>query len=124
MQIIIEAVAPTAATAAVFGAVVLWDRLREPHRDLRRPFAVVDMRTFRDAERRVGRLLATGELRDQFTARHGVTAMCKWLRDEVRFSRRPARRVALASKLERWEARKQELLTLLGGADFDWMKEP
>ncbi len=66
-----------AAMGLVFGAVVVVNRLREPHRDPRRPAAVVDPRTYRDACRRVDRLLERGDVTH---ARIVITSICLWLR--------------------------------------------
>jgi hypothetical protein len=43
------ALAGPAGSGVVFGVGILWDRWRAPRRDIRRPIAVVDMRTYRDA---------------------------------------------------------------------------
>jgi hypothetical protein len=96
------AAVPLGAFAAVFGGVALWDRLREPHRPLDRPIAVVDARTYRAATRRIERLLATGDADHRMHAIFGTTAVCLWLRREVRTGRR-SRRVRRARQLEQWE---------------------
>jgi hypothetical protein len=85
--------------------VVGWDRLREPHRDPTRPFAVVDLRTYRDAQRRIERLLAAGH---PIRARYLMHAICAWLRSEVHTGRR-SRRAKRAAALEQWELRLEQL---------------
>jgi hypothetical protein len=85
MAIFLHALIPLAAFAVIFGAVVVWDRLREPHRDLTRPMAVVDRRTYRDAQRRIRRLLAAS---NTMHARHLTHAICVWLRSEIHTGRR------------------------------------
>jgi hypothetical protein len=52
---------PPAGVALVFAVVVGWDRIRAPHPRPPRPFAVVDPRIYRDAQRRIERLLAAGD---------------------------------------------------------------
>jgi hypothetical protein len=59
--IIFYAVAPIGAFALILGTAILWDRVREPRRDPSRPLAVVDDRTYHDAQRRIQRLLTTGD---------------------------------------------------------------
>jgi hypothetical protein len=90
-----------AAALLIFAAVVVWDRLREPHRHPTRPCAVVDPRTYRDAQRRVTRLLDAG---DPIGARHVMHAMCVWLRQEIHTGPK-RRRVLRASQLEQWQLR-------------------
>jgi hypothetical protein len=96
---------PVTGIALIFAAVVGWDRLREPHRDPTRPFAVVDLRTYHDAQRRIERLLAAD---DPTRARHLIHAICQWLRYEVRTGR-PSRRVKQAAELEQWELQLAQL---------------
>jgi hypothetical protein len=89
--------------------VITWDRLRAPHRDPRKPIAVVDPRTYRDACRRVDRLVALDEV---VRARTVATAICLWLRNEIR-SGRKTRRIRRASELETWELRMATELNVL-----------
>lgn len=56
MTAVIQGLWPVAAVVLVVGAVIGWDRLREPHRDPARPMAVVDRRTYQAAVRRIARL--------------------------------------------------------------------
>ena len=102
---IVQGLVPLAALLLVLGAVIVWDRLREPRRDPARPMAVVDARTYRDAERRVRRLLAVG---DTMHARTLMHAMCVWLRSEVNTGRE-SRRVRRAADLEHWQLRLEQL---------------
>jgi hypothetical protein len=104
MRMVLLAAGPLAAAALVFGVVVLWDRLREPHRDPTRPMAVVDARTYRDAQRRIERLIAAGDTR---RARHLMHAICVWLRGEIHTGRK-SRRVHRAAALEQWQLRLQQ----------------
>ncbi len=105
MRTLLFAASPPASIALILGAVVAWDRLREPHRDPSRPFAVVDPRTHRDAQRRITRLLAAG---DPTPARPLIHAICTWLRDEIHTG--PSRRrVRRARELEQWQLRLQDL---------------
>jgi hypothetical protein len=92
------------AVVLVVGAAIAWDKLREPFRDPRTPCAVVDMRTFRAAQRRVERLVA---MEEWTTAYAGATAICIWLRSERHYGSR-RRQQRLAAELERWTARKTE----------------
>jgi hypothetical protein len=69
-----------AALALVLGAAIVWDRWREPRRDPARPMAVVDDRTYRDAQQRIGRLLDASDTMRARTLMHGS---CLWLRREV-----------------------------------------
>jgi hypothetical protein len=92
---------PLATIALIFGAVIGWDRLREPHRDPTRPMGVVDARTYRDAQRRIGRLLDAG---DVLHARYLMHAICVWLRREIHTGR-TSRRLLRARQLEQWELR-------------------
>ncbi len=101
MTPLLTALIPLAACALIFGAVVGWDRLREPHRDPTRPMAVVDARTYRDAQRRIRRLLDAG---DTMRARFLMHAICVWLRSEVHTGR-TSRRVHRAAALEQWQLR-------------------
>lgn len=101
--------ASAAAPAAIMGAVIAWDRIREPHRDLRRPFAIGGERDYRDACRRVDRLLAEG---DHWHAWIGCLAICEWLKSERHYgSLRRKRRLSAA--LKTWTARKQEFAPFL-----------
>ncbi|RZU46581.1 hypothetical protein EV385_6656 [Krasilnikovia cinnamomea] len=110
MKTILLGAAPLAAVALIFGAVVLWDRLREPRRDPTRPMAVADGRTYRDAQRRIRRLLDAG---DTMRARHLVHAIRAWLRDEVRTGRK-SRRARRAADLEQWELRLEQIPLPIG----------
>lgn len=92
---------PALSVPLFLGAVIAWDRLREPHRDPRRPFAVVNRRTYRDAQRRLERLLDMGEVVKALVL---TMSMCGWLRQEVHVGRR-SRRVWCAAELERLELR-------------------
>lgn len=82
-------IAAIALLALVMGTAIGWDRWRERRRDPRRPMAVVDRRTLRDALRRVGRLDLT-DPRDNAVATGHLTAARKWLRYE--FHTGPRRR--------------------------------
>ncbi len=104
MSTVLLAVGPIALFALVMGVAIGWDRLREPHRDPRRSFAVVDARTCRDARRRVERLTAAG---DWSHAWYGTVAICTWLNHEKHHGR-PARRARLAAELADWTARREE----------------
>lgn len=112
MRTVLEGLIAPAAFGLVFGSVIGFDRWREPRRPLRRPFAVADRRTFSDAQRRIERLINHGGPEDLQCAWMGATAICVWLRGEVNHGR-PRRRVLRASQLERWEARKVELGSLV-----------
>lgn len=103
MKPFLPALIPLAALV-IFAAVILWDRLREPHRDPTRPMAVVDPRTYRVAQRRIGRLLDTG---DVLRARYLMHATCVWLRREIHTGRK-SRRVRRAHELEQWELRLEQ----------------
>ena len=82
-------------------------------RDPRRPVAVVDERTYRQAVRTVGELLATGDGSDLVKAHFAITAILGWLRYEIRTGRR-SRRVNRARRLEQGEARCDEVRRALG----------
>lgn len=110
MRTVVLAAGPLVAAALIFGVMVLWDRLREPHRDPTRPMAVVDGRTYRDAQRRIQRLLAAG---DTMRARHLMHAICVWLRYEVRTGRK-SRRVRRAADLEQWKLRLEQIPLPIG----------
>lgn len=99
MELFLRALIPLAAFAVIFGAVVAWDRLRELHRDPTEPMAVFNGRTYRDAQRRIRRLLAAGDI---VIARHLMHAICVWLRAEIHTGR-PSRRPRRARDLEQWE---------------------
>ncbi|RJQ74190.1 hypothetical protein D5S17_23250 [Pseudonocardiaceae bacterium YIM PH 21723] len=98
------AVLTPAAVVLVVGAAITWDRLREPHRPLHRPVVVVDERTYRDACRRVDKLIAVESWSAVYTA---TTAICVWLKSERHFGSR-RRQARLTAALEQWTARKQE----------------
>lgn len=83
------------------------------HRDVRRPVAVVDERTYRYAARAVDELLRSGGSTDQVRAKFAITAITLWLRSEVRTGRK-ARRMERAARLERWELRLQDINKTLG----------
>ncbi len=82
-------------------------------RDPRRPVAVVDERTYRQAARTVSELLATGDGSDLVKAHFAITAILGWLRYEISTGRR-SRRVNRARRLEQWEARCDEVRRALG----------
>ena len=82
-------------------------------RDSRGPVAVVDERTYRQAVRTVGELLATGEGSDLVKAHFAITAILGSLRYEIHTGRR-SRRVNRARRLEHWEARCDEVRKALG----------
>ncbi|MEO6090974.1 MAG: hypothetical protein ABIQ18_48515 [Umezawaea sp.] len=105
MHQILLALAGPAAIGLVLGIAIGWDRLREPHRPLTRPTVVVDRRTFRDARRKVERLVAAEEWMHAYAV---ATAICKWLGNERHYGRATRRR-RLAAELETWTARKQEM---------------
>lgn len=95
---------PFAAFALIMGVAILGDRLREPRRELRRPFAIGGERDFRAARRRVDRLAAAGDFHHAWL---GCVAICTWLRGERHFG--SARRQAhLSGELEVWTARRAE----------------
>ncbi|MGH3193478.1 MAG: hypothetical protein ACRDOL_40735 [Streptosporangiaceae bacterium] len=81
--------------------------------DPRRPIAVVDERTYRQAARAADRLAETGDFGDQVREKFVITAITLWLRYEVRTGRR-SRRADRAARLEQWELRLQQLNELLG----------
>jgi hypothetical protein len=105
MRTVLLGAAPLVVVALIFGAVVLWDRLREPHRDPTQPMAVVDSRTYRNAQRRIGRLLDAG---DTMRARHLMHAICVWLRSEIHTGGK-SRRAHRAADLEQWQLRLEQL---------------
>ena len=105
---VLEGLIVPAAFVLVFGSVIGFDRWREPRRPLHRPFAVADTRTFSYAQRRIERLVERGGPEDLQCAWMGATAICVWLRGEVR-SGRPGRRIRRASQRERWEAQAADL---------------
>lgn len=105
MHPILLALAGPAAIGLVLGAAILWDRLREPHRSLTRSTVVVDRRTYRDARRKVERLVAA---EDWTRAHAAATAICQWLGHERHYGR-DARRRRRAADFETWTARKQEM---------------
>jgi hypothetical protein len=96
---------PAASLLLVMALAICWDRWREPRRDLRRPFTVVDMRTYRDASRRVDRLVEAGDLPHAWL---GAVAICTWLAYERHFGCR-ARRARLAAEFDIWRSRQAEL---------------
>lgn len=104
MNQILLAIAGPALIGAVIGAVILWDRLREPHRNLYRPVTVVDRRTYKDAVRRIERLASLGEWTK---AHNGTVAILTWLNGE-RGLGSPRRKQWVAAQLEHWQARKAE----------------
>lgn len=104
MSEVLLGVIPLATLGLVFGGVVLWERFREPRRDPRRIMAVVDRRTYRNACRRVDKLVRQGD----WTRAHAhAVAICQWLNYEQHHGRR-LRRERLAADLEVWTARRQE----------------
>jgi hypothetical protein len=96
------------AAVLIFVSVVAWDRLREPHRNLRRPFAIGGTRDYRDACRRVERLAAAGDWRYAWS---GCVAICTWLRSERHYGS-ARRRARLAADLDTWTARRAEFSPL------------
>jgi hypothetical protein len=68
----------------------------------RRPVAVVDERTYRQAVEAVTLLLDTGEYRDLMRAEHVAVAVILWLRYEIHTGRR-SKRASRAARLEHWE---------------------
>ena len=82
-------------------------------RDPRRPVVVVDERTYRFAEWAVSELLGSGDFSDLVKAKFAITAITKWLRNEVRTGRR-SRRAERAVRLERWEAALEPVNERLG----------
>ena len=102
---ILLALAGPAAIGLVLGTSILWDRLREPHRDITRPTVVVDKRTYRDARRRVERLVTAQDWTRAYAA---ATAICVWLGHERHFGR-AGRKRRLAADFDAWTARKQEM---------------
>lgn len=97
-----------AGVLAVLGLVIGFDRLREPHRDPRKPCAVVDRRTFRDATRRVNKLAAAGDFTRAWC---GAVSICVWLKSERHYGS-PRRRAWFATQLEIWTARRAEFTPL------------
>jgi len=95
-----------AGVIAVMGLVILFDRLREPHRDPRELCAVVDRRTFRDATRRVDKLAAAGDFTRAWA---GTVSICTWLKSE-RLYGSASRRAWFATQLEIWTARRAEFM--------------
>lgn len=71
-----------------------------------RAIVVVDRRTYHKAIRQVADL---ADLGDDLRAWAGAVAICGWLRDTVRHSRRASRRIYWAHQLEHWEAEAQRL---------------
>lgn len=108
MSAVLPAAYPIAAFVLVMGVVIGWDRLREPRRDLHRPFALGCERDYRDARRRVGRLAAAGEFQHAWL---GCVAICTWLASERHYGG-PRRRARLSADLEAWTARKAEFSPL------------
>ncbi len=93
------------AVGLVLGAAITWDRLREPHRDPRGAFAVVDQPTLNDALRRFTRLVDAGDL---FRARVIAKQACLWLRHEIHTGPK-RKRVRRAAELEQWELLESEV---------------
>lgn len=104
MSLALALVGP-ASVGVVMGGAVLWDRLRERHRDITRPTVVVDARTYRDARRRVTRLV---DAEDWTRAYRAATAICVWLGHERHYGR-ASRQRRLTADLAHWSARKQEM---------------
>ncbi|MFI7608865.1 hypothetical protein ACIBTV_27645 [Micromonospora sp. NPDC049366] len=100
-------IAVLALQGLVVGAVIGWDRWREPRRDPRRPVGVADRRTCRYALARVGRLDLTDD-RDRMTAVGHLTAARTWLRYELRTGPR-RRRLWCAVQLRTVEIKLSEL---------------
>lgn len=109
MEIVLAGIVGPGSALVVIGAVIIWDRCREPYRNLHRPFAVVDRRTKRDAERRINRLLARGEDRDLRHAHYGMVAITTWLNHQrSTYAEKPQRRKALDDELARWRSMSTE----------------
>ncbi|QYN41032.1 hypothetical protein K1T35_47680 (plasmid) [Pseudonocardia sp. DSM 110487] len=104
VSMLVYALAGPAGMGLIFAVVVVWDRLRAPHRDIRRPVAIGGYRDYRDACRQVDKLVAAG---DWARAYVGTVAIRTWLRSERHYGGR-RRRARLAAELERWTARQSE----------------
>lgn len=105
MDIVIRIAAVWAVMGIVFGAAILWDKLREKHRNPARVFAVVDERTYKIAEQHIERLEELGDLA-RVQAR--LLSMKAWLKGEIRNG---SRRKALdrARRLEQIELQLEQL---------------
>jgi hypothetical protein len=101
---VVQLVLPAVAICVVMALVIGWDRWRERRRDPRRPMAVVDMRTYRDACRRVDRLVA---LEEWWHAYAVATAITVWAKSERHFGSAKRRR-RLQAAYEAWDQRRGE----------------
>jgi len=79
----------------------------------RRPIAVVDERTYRQAARALDLLTGSGDDFDLVKASHVCHAVIKWLRYEIHTGRK-SRRAERAARLEQWELTLQMLRRDLG----------
>lgn len=79
----------------------------------RRPIAVVDERTSRQADAAWDLLLASGDEFDLVHAASVAIAVKHWLRYEIHTGRK-SRRARRAARLEQWELRLEQLRTALG----------
>ncbi|MFC9250637.1 hypothetical protein [Amycolatopsis thailandensis] len=97
-QIIALAAGPAAYGIGYFGPW-LFDKIREPFRDPRRPAGpVVDRRTYRLVQRRVARLV---ELEEWNRAQAGAHSLCAWLRQK-RHEGSPRNRERMNAALATW----------------------
>lgn len=113
MNPVVLALLGPAGIGLVLGVVILIDRLREPHRDPRRPCVVVDRRTFRDARRRVEKLAAAGDFSRAWA---GCVAICTWLKSERHYGN-ARRRAWFAEQLATWTAQRAEFNPLATASD-------
>jgi hypothetical protein len=79
----------------------------------RRPIAVVDERTYRQARRAMELLTATGDDADLAKASHVCHAVIVWLRYEIHTGRK-RKRAERAPRLEQWELTLASLRASLG----------
>ncbi|WP_431976037.1 hypothetical protein [Micromonospora haikouensis] len=116
LQSLLQGAASILAIGLVFGTVVLIDKLREPHRDAGRPFAVVDERTYRIAlrhidrleERAAGRDCEEDRARDLVRVEARLISIRVWLKREIKIgSRRKA--LSRARRLEQVELQLEQL---------------
>jgi hypothetical protein len=105
MNTVLLALMGPAAIGVVMGTAIAWDRLREPHRDPTKPFAVTDRRTYRDGQRRLAKLI---DAEDILHAEFVMEAMRQWLRHELHTGRR-SRKAWCASQLEQLELHREQL---------------
>ncbi|MET7808626.1 hypothetical protein [Micromonospora chersina] len=99
MELVLRALAGPLAVGIVLGTVILWSNLREKRRDPGSVFAVVDERTYKQAEARIRHLqdrAVTHETveaiwRDQVKMQTLLIAISEWLKREIKIgSRRKA----------------------------------